>query len=172
MLQELDFQGKIDIVNETLKRFWDRFVRVKVRLEGGYAQTYIEEEGIGLPLSAARLSDGTLKLLCLVTALLDPKAPPLMCIEEPEAGMHPEAIPIIVDLLVKASERMQLIVTTHSEALVDALSHRPEDVLVCERDFDGGTQFKRLEKAQLGAWLERYTLGELWRKGEIGGTRW
>jgi predicted ATPase len=172
MLQELDFLGKMDVVNEYLKRFWDRFVRVKVRLEGGYAQTYVEEGGMKHPLSAARLSDGTLKFLCLLAALLNPNAPPLMCIEEPEAGMHPEAIPIVVDLLVEASERMQLIVTTHSEALVDALSDRPEDVLVCERDFDGGTQFKRLDKAQLGAWLERYTLGELWRKGEIGGTRW
>jgi len=64
------------------------------------------------------------------------------------------------------------VVTTHSEALIDALSDRPEDVLVTERDFDNGTQFKRLDSKQLSVWLERYTLGALWRKGEIGGTRW
>jgi predicted ATPase len=67
---------------------------------------------------------------------------------------------------------MQLIVTTHSEALVDALTDRPETVLVCERDFDNGTQMKRLSKKDLKKWLEHYTLGELWRKGEIGGGRW
>jgi predicted ATPase len=49
---------------------------------------------------------------------------------------------------------------------------RPESVLVCERDFDNSTQFKRLSMRELNAWLEKYTLGELWKKGEIGGTRW
>ena len=67
---------------------------------------------------------------------------------------------------------MQIVVTTHSEALVDAFSDHPESVLVCERDFDNGTQFKRLSKQSLKGWLERYSLGELWRKGEIGGGRW
>jgi hypothetical protein len=67
---------------------------------------------------------------------------------------------------------MQLIVTTHSDALVDSLSHRPDAILVCERDFDNGTQFRRLSKEQLKSWLEHYTLGQLWRKGEIGGGRW
>ena len=118
------------------------------------------------------MSDGTLKFLALLAALFHPKAPPLICIEEPEVGLHPEAVQIVVDALIETSERTQLIVTTHSEALVDALSERPEDVLVTERDFDNGTRFRRLEKKQLSLWLERYSLGELWRKGEIGGTRW
>ncbi len=62
--------------------------------------------------------------------------------------------------------------TTHSDALVDALTDHPESVLVCERDFDNGTQMQRLSKKKLDVWLKRYTLGELWRKGEIGGGRW
>ena len=86
--------------------------------------------------------------------------------------MHPDAMPLIAEALVEASEWMQLIVTTHSEALVDALTDRPESVLVCERDFDNGTQMKRLDRADLKDWLQRYTLGQLWRKGEIGGGRW
>ena len=47
----------------------------------------------------------------------------------------------------------------------------PEAVVVCERD-DDGTQMRRLDKEQLAPWLERYSLGDLWMKGEIGGTRW
>jgi len=86
--------------------------------------------------------------------------------------MHPDAIRMIADLLVEASSRTQLIVTTHSPALVDALSDQPESVVVCERDFDGFTEFRRLQSADLDAWLERYSLGELWQKGEIGGNRW
>jgi len=78
----------------------------------------------------------------------------------------------LLEALVEASQTMQLIVTTHSDALLDALTDQPESVLVCERDFDNGTQMKRLSKSHLQEWLQHYTLGQLWRKGEIGGGRW
>jgi predicted ATPase len=168
----MDFKGHHDRVQSYLRRFCDRFDDVKVRLDGSLAKTYIQESGLLEPLVSWRLSDGTLKFLCLLAVLLEKDAPPLICIEEPEVGLHPEAIQIVAEALVEASERTQLIVTTHSEALIDALSDRPEDVLVTERDFDNGTQFRRLDKKQLSLWLERYSLGQLWRKGEIGGNRW
>ena len=114
------------------------------------------------PLVSWRLSDGTLKFLCLLAVLLEKELSPLICIEEPEVGLHPEAIQIVAEALVDASERTQLVVTTHSEALIDALSDRPENVLVTERDFDNSTQFRRLDSKQLSVWLERYTLGALW----------
>jgi predicted ATPase len=172
VLLDMDFKGLHERVREYLHRFCDRFDDVKVRLDGPIAKTYIEETGLLEPLVSWRLSDGTLKFLCLLAVLLEKEPPPLICIEEPEVGLHPEAIQIVAEALVDASERTQLIVTTHSEALIDALSDRPEDVLVTERDFDNGTQFKRLDSKQLSVWLERYTLGVLWRKGEIGGNRW
>ncbi len=172
VLMEMQFKGLHHPVRAYLRRFCDRFEDVKVRLDGSIAKTYIEESGLLEPLVSWRLSDGTLKFLCLLAVLLDPDPAPLICIEEPEVGLHPEAIQIVADALVEASERTQLIVTTHSEALIDALSERPEDVIVTERDFDNGTQFRRLDKQQLSLWLERYSLGRLWRMGEIGGTRW
>jgi predicted ATPase len=172
VLLDMDFKGLHDRVREYLHRFCDRFNDVKVRLDGPVAKTYIEESGLLEPLVSWRLSDGTLKFLCLLAVLLEEDLPPLICIEEPEVGLHPEAIQIVAEALVDASARTQLIVTTHSEALIDALSERPGDVLVTERDFDNGTQFKRLDSKQLSIWLERYSLGALWRKGEIGGNRW
>lgn len=173
VLLELDFRELHDRVRGYLQRFCDRFKDLEIRLdEAGIAKTYIEESGLLEPLVSGRLSDGTLKFLCLLAVLLDPDPAPLICIEEPEVGLHPEAIQIVADALVEASDRTQLIVTTHSEALIDALSERPEDVLITERDFDNGTQFRRLKKEQLSLWLERYSLGQLWRKGELGGTRW
>jgi predicted ATPase len=66
---------------------------------------------------------------------------------------------------------MQLIVTTHSDILVDALSSVPEAVVVCEKE-SGGTRMKRVNGEQLSAWLKEYGLGQLWRRGEIGGNRW
>jgi predicted ATPase len=172
VLLDMDFKGLHDKIRAYLSRFCDRFNDVKVRLDGPIAKTYIEESGLLEPLASWRLSDGTLKFLCLLAVLLERDPPPLICIEEPEVGLHPEAIQIVAEALVDASERTQLVVTTHSEALIDALSDRPEDVLVTERDFDDGTQFRRLDSHQLSVWLERYTLGALWRKGEIGGNRW
>jgi predicted ATPase len=173
VLHDMDFKGIHDLVRTYLQRFCDRYSDVKVRLDGPIARTYIQESGLLEPLVSWRLSDGTLKFLCLLAVLLDAdNTPPMICIEEPEVGLHPDAIQIVASALVEPSERTQLVVTTHSEALVDALSDRPEDILVTERDFDNGTQFKRLDRNRLSSWLERYTLGALWRKGEIGGNRW
>jgi predicted ATPase len=172
VLQELGFRDLLEKIQAYLHRFSDRFNGLKFGLDGPFAKTYIVESGLLEPLVAMRLSDGTLKFLCLLAVLLEPNPAPLICIEEPEVGLHPDAIQVVAEALVEASERTQVIVTTHSQALIDALSDRPEDVLVTERDFDNGTRFRRLRKRQLSAWLERYSLGQLWRKGEIGGNRW
>ncbi len=103
--------------------------------------------------------------------LLDPTPPPLICIEEPEIGLHPDILPTIAEMLIEASQRTQLIITTHSDSLVSALSAYPEAVIVCERD-NTGTHLHRLEPDKLKDWLENYTLGDLWLMGEIGGDRW
>ena len=123
------------------------------------------------PIPAMRLSDGTLRYLSLLAILCHPAPPPLICIEEPELGLHPDLIPTIAKLLIDASQRTQLIVTTHSTELVSALWEHPESVVVCERRF-GPTTFERLEPEKLRKWLEKYSLGELWSMGEIGGNRW
>jgi predicted ATPase len=172
VLQDLDFQDRREHIDGYLRRFSDRFTGAKVEIGDGLARVYLSESGLKSKILSARMSDGTLKFLALLAALFHPKPPPLTCIEEPELGLHPDALQLVADVLVEASEHTQLIVTTHSEALVDALTDRPESVLVCERDFDNGTQMKRLSRKKLRVWLERYSLGELWRKGEIGGGRW
>ena len=172
VLHELDFLGVHERIRIYLQRFCERFEDVKVRVGENLARTFLREAGLGEMLSSIRMSDGTLKFLSLLAALFHPSPPPLMCIEEPEIGLHPDALQLVAEALIEASQSMQLIVTTHSDALIDALTDRPETVLVCERDFDNGTQMKRLSKDDLKDWLEHYTLGQLWRKGEIGGGRW
>jgi predicted ATPase len=172
VLLELDFLGAHDRIRSYLRRFCERFEDVKVSVGEGLARTYLREAGLGEMLSAIRMSDGTLKFLSLLAVLFHPSPPRLVCIEEPETGLHPDALQLVAEALLEASQSMQLIVTTHSEALVDALTDQPETVLVCERYFDNGTQMKRLSKERLKNWLEHYTLGQLWRKGEIGGGRW
>ncbi|WP_437954862.1 AAA family ATPase [Sorangium sp. So ce119] len=154
---------------EALQQVFDGVVDFSVQIEGSTVQVFLEEERWTIP--ATRLSDGTLRWLALLAILLDPAPPPLVCIEEPELGLHPDLMPALARLLVGASERTQLVVTTHSDVLVDALSDRPEAVIVCERHA-GRTTMRRLTRDALSTWLETYALGELWRKGELGGTRW
>jgi len=169
-LQELDFQGALPRVKDYLRRLSDRFEDIKIRPEGGRSQLYVQERGLAM-ISATHLSDGTLKFLSLMAVLCDPKPGPLVCIEEPETGLHPDALALIGDALREAATRTQLIVTTHSDALVDRFTDAPENVIVCDRDFDESTSFRRLSREKLTEWLDEYTLGELWRRGEIGGTK-
>ena len=140
-----------------------------VQIEAGSVQVFLKERN--LPIPATRLSDGTLRYLCLLAILCNPNLPPLVCLEEPELGLHPDVIPGLADLLREASERCQLIVTTHSDTLVDALTETPESIVICEKE-NGQTKLKRLNKDELSHWLEKYRLGELWTSGELGGNRW
>ena len=156
---------------ENLKKFYPNTKSYEVRDVGEYLQFYFIEENLSNAISARRLSDGTLRYLCLLAILCHPKPPPLICIEEPETGLHPDILPTIASLMKEASQRTQLIVTTHSDILVSAFSDMPEAVLVCEKDEDG-THFKRLEADKLKVWLDEYSLGEAWLRGAIGGTRW
>jgi len=137
--------------------------------KGTHLELYLTENNKNIP--ATRLSDGTLRYLCLLTILCNPEPPPLICIEEPELGLHPDVLPGLANLLVEASTRTQLIVTTHSEILVDALGEIPESIIVCEKH-EGKTQFKRLNSEEVKSFLEDYSLGKMWIDGDIGGKRW
>ncbi|MBI4769084.1 MAG: AAA family ATPase [Chloroflexi bacterium] len=153
-----------------LRDLYEGLTDFDVSIEGGTVQVFFTEGEYTIP--ATRLSDGTLRYLCLLAILCDPEPPPLIGIEEPELGLHPDILPKLADLMVEAaSRRTQLVVTTHSDVLVDAFTERPECVVVCEKH-NGQTEMKRLEAVQLAHWLEKYRLGELWTRGEVGGTRW
>ncbi|MBK6999950.1 MAG: AAA family ATPase [Rhodoferax sp.] len=156
-------------LTESLRTVYEGIEDVDVRVEGGTVQVFlIESKGV---IPATRLSDGTLRYLAILTLLCDPSPPPLIALEEPELGLHPDMLPTLARLLADASTRTQLVVTTHAPGLVDAFSDNPADILVCERD-DDGTHIERLDATHLAPWLEKYRLGELWTRGQIGGTRW
>jgi len=159
------------ILIEKLKLCDEKVEDLTARIEGGLIQLFLHETGHRMPVPAVRLSDGMLRYLILLAILCHPNPPPLICLEEPEIGLHPDLLPTVADLLVEAAQRTQLIVTTQSSTLVSCLSESPEAVVVCERD-DAGTNLRRLEPAKLHFWLDRHDLGEIWSMGEIGGNRW
>lgn len=165
-----DIKSKKRLLKE-LQNFYSDVEDYEINIASGTVQIFFQERGLGTSVPATRLSDGTLRYLCLLAILCHPTPPPLICIEEPELGLHPDVIPNLADLLVETSKRCQLIITTHSEILVDQFTNNPGVVMVAEKT-DSGTQLNRLEQEHLKPWLEKYRLGALWARGDIGGTRW
>jgi predicted ATPase len=116
--------------------------------------------------SAADLSDGTLRFLFLMTVLASPSPPPLIAIDEPETGLHPSMFPIVAEYAVDAAERAQVILTTHSDQFLDAFGDNPPTTTVAKWN-DGVTTLHTLDREALKYWLSDYSLGKLFRSGEL-----
>ncbi len=133
----------------------------KIRLEWRHA-------GSDAFFDTSSLSDGTLRFIALCTLLLQPTSlrPSVILLDEPELGLHPYAITLLASLLKQASVESQIIVATQSPVLLDHFE--PIDVIVADR-VNRATTLERLDSRNLAAWLEEYSLGQLWEKNEIGG---
>ncbi|MFS8067349.1 MAG: AAA family ATPase [Byssovorax sp.] len=118
--------------------------------------------------SAADLSDGTIRFLLLLAILGNPTPGSLISIDEPEIGLHPSMLPIVAELAVDASERTQVILTTHSPQLLDAFTGTPPTTTVAQC-VDGETRLAVVDSEELQRWLGEYTLGALFRSGELEG---
>ncbi len=124
------------------------------------------QKGSDYPMQPYLLSDGTLRFICLATALLQPDPPATIIIDEPELGLHPAAIVILAELIQQAAQRTQVIVATQSPALIDQFGI--DDIIVVNRE-NGASSFKRLKEADFHEWLKSYSVGELWTKNVIAG---
>ena len=127
-----------------------------------------KQKGTDYPMQPYHLSDGSIRFIALATALLQPNPPTTIVIDEPELGLHPEAIRILAELTAIASKRTQVILATQSPLFLDNFSL--DDIVVARRR-QGATVFERLKEEEYSAWLEDYTVGELWSHNIIhGGT--
>lgn len=124
------------------------------------------------PFRPSQLSDGTLRFICLATALFQPQLPPTVLFDEPELGLHPYALTLLANLFQQAAKQSgkyfsnQIIISTQSAPLLNEFA--PEDVIIVERE-QGESTFKRLDSTRVSEWLKEYTLGELWQKNVLGG---
>lgn len=125
-----------------------------------------QQKGSDYPFHPSQMSDGTLRFICLVTALLQPEPPSTILLDEPELGLHPHALALLAGLIKKASARTQVIVSTQSPRLIDYFT--PEDIIVVEREKDEST-FRRLPLDELKQWLDDYSIGELWEMNLLEG---
>lgn len=165
--QHTDIYKKILDAVQLVTPFFDKF-SLNVRTTGSKEEVNLTWNQVGsdYPMQPYHLSDGTLRFICLATALLQPNPPSTIIIDEPELGLHPAAIVILGELIQVASKRTQVIVATQSPQLIDQFSI--EDIIVVNRE-NGASIFKRLREEEFSVWLEEYSVGELWTKNVING---
>ena len=148
--------------------FFDDFVLAPLALNEDKIRLQWRHRGSDTDFDVASLSDGTLRFIALTTLLLQPwhTRPSVILLDEPELGLHPYAITMLASLVKKTAPETQVVMATQSPILLDHFE--PEDVIVADRE-NGEVTFTRLHSASLEAWLQDYSLGQLWEKNEIGG---
>lgn len=161
------YRKMLDIVRLAIPFFHDFILEpVEIQPDESIIQLMWHQRDSDYPFLASQLSDGSLRFICLVTALMQPDPPSTIIIDEPELGLHPYAIHLLGAVLRLASKRMQVIVATQSSLLLDEFSI--DDLIVVELQ-DGVSVFSRLEEKQFEEWLKDYSVGELWDKNVLGG---
>jgi predicted ATPase len=114
--------------------------RLEVEQRDGRFELTLQMQGMLRPLRTAELSDGTLRFLCLLAALLSPRAPELLVLNEPEASLHPRLLAPLASLVGAAAQRSQVLVVSHAHALIDGLFSRAEPTLLELTREDGETR--------------------------------
>ena len=160
-----------DLIRRTIRLampFFDDFVLRPVAANEDMIRLAWRQVGTDSYSDASSLSDGTLRFMAMTTLLLQPRQllPSVILMDEPELGLHPYAITLLCSLVKTASVGAQVIIATQSSSMLDHFE--PEDVLVAERR-EGASTFRRLNTTDLEAWLDDYSLGQLWEKNELGG---
>jgi len=171
VLSQLQGTEAYDRIVSRLKDLKEDYAGYYTSPVGGPIQLFLREKGLKSGVPAPRLSDGTLRFLSLCAALLHPTPPWFIAMEEPDVGMHPDLIRAVADMLAEASQKSQVLVTTHSADLLTTLGGRVDNILVFEAGEDG-TEVKRYTADQIGDWLKKYRLGDLWKEGDLGGNRY
>ena len=160
-------RDRFELIEATLRVAFPSFERLEFPpVAAGTVGLAWRERGRAKPFYAHQLSEGTLRFLWLTALLESPGLTSATLLDEPEVGLHPELIMLLADLLRDASRRSQVVVATHSDALIRFL--KPEEVVVCDSDEDGMTTLTRADELDLDDWLKDYSLDELWRNGRLG----
>jgi len=121
-----------------------------VEAGGGLFACGLRKRGINRPFMAAELSDGTLRYLCLVAALLSPRPPAFLALNEPETSLHPDLLPALARLIHRASKDTQIMVVTHASALVEQLEALSGEQPVNLYMQDGETRIEGQDHLYLG----------------------
>lgn len=155
---------------EMLKEVNPNFTGFDFNLIGGNIELMLEESGFNSSIHVSNISDGTLRYLCLLSIVYNPDRGQIVCIDEPEVGLHPDMILNIANAIKEASETSTFIISTHSENFLNYFDI--EDIHVFEKDENNATQVVSYNKEQFAGWYKEFSLGQMWRQGDLGGVRY
>ncbi|MCR5762003.1 MAG: AAA family ATPase [Treponema sp.] len=127
-------------------------------------------DGYEYPFGPEQFSDGSIRFIALATLFLQPPEllPNVIIIDEPELGLHPQAVDILASMIKTASRHVQVIVATQSARLIDSFA--PSQIIVAQYDRQNSCSiFRCLDEEKLKDWLEDYSVSELWEKNVFGG---
>jgi predicted ATPase len=163
-------KDRYDLIRDTTQiaaPFFNDFVlRPKLQSNGDeMIELEWAQKNTDYPFHPGQLSDGTLRFISLATALLQKPSAPVMLFDEPELGLHPDALNVLAGLFKQASYYTQIIIATQSATLLNNFD--AENVVIINRN-NGESMPSRLNEESLAEWLESYTLGELWQKNVFG----
>lgn len=139
-------------------------------LGGGQFELMLGEGQLRSSVHVTHISDGTLRYLCMLAIFYNPQRGKLICIDEPEVGLHPDMIFNIAAAIKEAAAASTMLIATHSEQLLNHF--KVEDVLVFEKAEDNTTTVRRFSESEFEGWYEHFSPGQMWREGDLGGTRW
>ena len=172
VLNTLNINDKVSfkIIKGLLKEINEAYSNFDFSNVGGNIELMLEEDNLNKSIHVTNISDGTLRFLCLLSILYNVKRGSLICIDEPEVGLHPDMILIISNSITHAANETQLFIATHSEILLN--NFQIEHVKVFEKNEKNSTCVNSFKESDFSNWYESFSVGRMWRKGDIGGNRY
>lgn len=172
LLNRIKINNKSDYkaIKQALNSVNPNYTEIDFNILGSNIELMLEEDKLECSVHVTHISDGTLRYLCLLAIIYNAQRGPLVCIDEPEIGLHPDMIAEIVEGIRANCKESQFVISTHSEYVLNQLSVK--DVMVCEKDEDNATKISTFGDAEFQEWASDYATGRLWRNGDLGGNRY
>jgi predicted ATPase len=155
---------------EYLKEVNPFFSEIDFNFIGGNIELMLSEVGLEGSIHVSNISDGTLHYLCLLSILLNNNRGRLVCIDEPETGLHPDMLDGISSLLKEKGSETQFIISTHSDNLLNKFG--VDDILVFEKGLSNSSIVGKFKEEDFSGWYSEFFPGKMWRMGDLGGNRW
>jgi len=172
LLNKIKINNKSDYnaIKQALNDVNPNYTGIDFNILGANIELMLEEDSLNRSIHVTHISDGTLRYLCLLAIVFNAQRGELVCIDEPEIGLHPDMVAEIVEGIKSKSFDSQFVVATHSEHVLNQL--RVGDVLVFEKDEYNATLVQSFCEDDYEEWAASYATGRLWRNGDLGGNRY
>lgn len=158
---------KIEKIIKLIAPYFDKFILKPSIFNEEEIRLGWQEKNSEMLFNASHLSDGTLRMICLITLFLQPNPPKIILLDEPELGLHPFALNVLSDLIKSISKNgTQIIISTQSVPLIENFTIN--DIVIVEKQ-GRKSIFKKPDSIFLKEWIDDYTLGELWEMNLLGG---